>query len=440
MAEIYLHKEDRTLKTLLARIEGRPIKQRKDLKAMYEQPVPEPNRSKLLGFYRSIVTEELSLGRISVLLGNIYRVSIWLNHRPFEDLTRDDIIDLVEKIKRIKLKRRAKGTVREGYAEQTIESYKITLKKFWRWLKNPGLMPEELKEAPYPPEVSWIKRKKSKNGLLPKDVWLPEEINKVASLASNTRDRAFILGLFGSGCRIGEFLPLRRKDVVFDKYSCQILVDGKTGSRRVRLTPAASLAMSAWLDVHPNKDPNAPVWINIQVRQEIPKQHLSYDWAHDMLRDLAKRAEINKPIRPHLLRHSLATYYAPRLTESVMNEHFGWQQGGKTAAIYTHLSGKQVDDQILAVFGKKKIDVQDNRVVDIILCPRCGLQNTPASIQCSKCGFPLTEKAARELYKRRQRVDELMDILMQRPEFLNMLKKTVAKVAAERPEQFGSIQ
>jgi integrase len=89
--------------------------------------------------------------------------------------------------------------------------------------------------------VSWIKRRKSKNGLLPKDIWAPEEVNKVASLASNMRDRAFILGLFGSGCRIGEFLSLRRKDVIFDKYTCQISVDGKTGSRRIRLTPAASV-------------------------------------------------------------------------------------------------------------------------------------------------------------------------------------------------------
>jgi integrase len=433
MDRIYFHQEDRTLSTTLARIRGEHIEwKRHDMKPMFDQLVPEPNRSSLLGFHRSLVTEELSLGRISVLMGNMYRISIWLNHKPFEELTRDNIIDLVDKIKNIKIKRRAKGTVNEGYAEQTIESYKITLKKFWRWLKNPGLMPEELKETEYPPEVSWIKRKKGKNGLLPKDIWTPEEINKVAGLAGNTRDKAFILGLFGSGCRIGEFLPLRRKDIMFDTYSAQVLVDGKTGSRRVRLTPAASLAMSKWLNVHPNKNPEAPVWINIQIRKEIPNRNLSYAWAYKMLRDLAKRAKINKPIRPHLLRHSLATYYAPRLTEAVMNEHFGWQQGGRTASIYTHLSGKQVDDQILAVFGKKKVDVQSNRAVDIVLCQRCGLENTPASIQCSECGFPLTEKAARDLHTRRERADELMNLLTQHPEVIDTLRRTIHNLNKEQ--------
>lgn len=428
---IHLQQESQTVATLLARIRGERLKQRKGVEPMYQQAVPEPNRDKLLRFHRSLVTEELSLGRISVLLGNMYRISIWLNHRPFEELTRDDIIDLVEEIKGIKVIRKAKATVRGRYAHRTIEGYKMSIKKFWRWLKNPGMTPVELSEAPYPPEVGWIKRRREKNGLLPKDIWTPAEVNRLAGAAGNIRDRAFILGLFGSGCRIGEFLPLRRKDVIFDKYSSQVLVDGKTGSRRVRLTPAASVALSAWLDVHPNKSPDAPVWVDIKTRKAIPTQHLSYDWAHEMLRDLARRADIDKPIRPHLLRHSLATYYAPRLTEAVMNEHFGWRQGGATAAVYTHLSGRQVDDQILAVFGKKRIDVEANRAVDVVCCPRCGLENTRASVQCAKCGFPLSDRAARESCERRQNADAIMDRLTKHPEFQALVKRILEKEAEQ---------
>jgi len=421
-----LHQEDRTIATLVARIKGEPINRgRRDVDPMYEQPVPEPNRSKLLDFYTSLITEELSLGRVSVLLGNMYRVSIWLDHRPFEQLTRTEIAELIDKIRCMRIKRRAKAVVLEAYSEQTVESYKMTLKKFWRWLKNPGLMPEELKQAPYPPEVNWIKRKKSKNNLLPKDVWTPDEVNKMANVAGSTRDKAFILGLFGSGCRIGEFLPLRRKDAAFDAYSCQVLVEGKTGSRRIRLTPTASLALAAWLEIHPNNNPQAPVWVNVLSSDGVPTKQLTYDWANEMLRRLARRAGIIKPIRPHLMRHSLATYYAPRLTEAVMNEHFGWRQGGRTASIYTHLSGKQVDDQILAVFGKKNIDLQDNKAVDIIRCQRCGLENTPSSMQCGKCGFPLTDEAARTLLERREKADEIMNLIVEHPEFKALLAKIV---------------
>jgi integrase/recombinase XerD len=420
MEKRYIHQEKRTLENVLSRIEGRHIKLRSDIHAMYQESVPEPNKSKLLDFYKYLLSEELTLGRISVLLGNMYRISIFLKHRPFEELARNDIVDLIEKIKNIKIKKRGKVIKKEGYAEQTIESYKITVRKFWKWLKG---------TADYPPEVSWIKRRRSKNGLLPKDIWVPEEVNKIAGLVSNIRDKAFILGLFGTGCRIGEFLPLRRRDIIFDKYGCHILVEGKTGSRRVRMTPSATVALASWLDVNPNKEQNAPVWINTQIRKEIPSKGLSYAWAHKLLRDMAKRAGIDKPIRPHLMRHSLATYYAPRLTEAVMNEHFGWTQGGRTAATYTHLSGKQVDDQILAVFGKKKIDPDGNKAIDIVPCKRCGVDNTPSSIECRKCGFPLSEEKAMEMLRRREKAESLWNIASRHPQLIEILEDILRKEA-----------
>ena len=423
MRSIHSHKDAAVLKVLLARISGEEVTTRGGARPKYVEPVPEPNRSTLLAFHRGLITEELSVARVSHLMGRMYRISIWLGHRPFKELTRDDLIDLVESIRQMKA-----GRGGNAYSGPTVEAYKTTLQKFWKWLKPP-VDPQR-----YPPEVSWIILGRIKNRVLPKDIWTPDEVNKVASLAGNVRDRAFILGLFGSGCRIGEFLPLRRKDVTFDAYSCQILVDGKTGPRRVRLTPAASVALAAWLEVHPNKVPDAPIWINLLAGREAPDRHFSYDWANAMLKGLARRAGVNKPIRPHLLRHSLATYYAPRLTEAVMNEHFGWLQGGRTASVYTHLSGKQVDDQILAAFGKKKVDPEGNRAVDVVRCFRCGLENVPTSVQCGKCGFPLSEEAASEIIQRRERADEIVDLVTRHPRILEIMSEALARDGLQRDQ------
>ncbi len=438
MATDHIYRADRTIVTLLARITGKPETQRHDLQPTFNEPVPEPNRGYLLSFHRNLITEELSTGRIAVLLGNMYRVSVWLEHQPFDAVTVADIIDLIERIKHVRRIRKAKIMVDRGYAAQTIEGYKMTLKKFWRWLRNPDVPPSQLNDLPYPSEVSWIKRKKKMNAMLPKDIWTPDEVNRLAAATSTLRDKAFVLGLFGSGCRIGEFLPLLRRDVAFDDYGAHLSVTGKTGPRRVRLTPGATTALAAWLELHPNKDTLAPVWIDTHLRAAMPNQPLTYDWAHEMLKHLAKRAGITKPIRPHLLRHSLATHYASQLTEAVMNEHFGWRQGGRTAAVYTHLSGRQVDDQILGVFGMQKQDQKRNTALEAKACPRCALENTPNAETCSRCGFPLVDEAVHTLLKRRKSADAILNELTKSPDFLTMVEKVLRQRAPQEDSGHAS--
>jgi integrase/recombinase XerD len=406
-----LHKESKSIASLLARINGEKIDRRPNsVKPVFFEPVPEPNRSKILGFYRYCVSEDLSKGRIGVLLGNIYRISCWIKHRPFETMNKEDIIDLVEKIKQTKAKNLGMKTLNIGYEEQTVESYKITIRKFWKWLKGT----EE-----YPPEVNWIKRKKKKNGLLPEDIWKPEEVMRLAEVCDNLRDRAFIMGLFASGCRIGEYIRLRRKDVIFDEYGCQLLVNGKTGSRRDRIEYGAS-ELASWLDIHHDKNPEARVWIGVQTKRPV-----TYEFAQNLLRRLRDKAGIKKKCNPHLFRHSCATFYAPTLTEQVMNAHFGWQQGGRTVAIYTHLSGKQVDDQILAMYGKKKMDNDGKEILQSVKCPRCSLDNSPASRHCHACGLPLRENVAKEALERRKTVDRIMNVATEYPELMAVLEKII---------------
>jgi len=98
--------------------------------------------------------------------------------------------------------------------------------------------------------------------------------------------------------------------------------------------------------------------------------------------------------------------------------------------VYTHLSGKQVDDQILAVFGKKKVDSETNRAVDVVRCWRCGLENVPTSVQCGKCGFPLSDEAARKLLQRRQMADAILDRLTSRPEFVKAMEEMLTREGA----------
>ena len=113
MEKIHQHTEESYLKNVLSRIEGKPVKLRSGNNALYQEPVPEPNKSKLLDFHKHLLTEELSSGRIGVLVGSMYRISIFLKHRPFEELTKNDVIELVDKIKNMKIQKCGRITKKE---------------------------------------------------------------------------------------------------------------------------------------------------------------------------------------------------------------------------------------------------------------------------------------------------------------------------------------
>ncbi len=73
---------------------------------------------------------------------------------------------------------------------------------------------------------------------------------------------------------------------------------------------------------------------------------------------IAEKAGIKKRIHPHLFRHSRSTHLAKHLTEAQMKQYLGWVQGSDMAAIYVHLSGRDVDDALLRCTGYSQSETQ----------------------------------------------------------------------------------
>ena len=69
----------------------------------------------------------------------------------------------------------------------------------------------------------------------------------------NARDKALIAVLYESACRAGEIANMNIKDVVTDQYGAVVMVDGKTGMRRLRLIDSSPY-IAQWIDQHPTKD------------------------------------------------------------------------------------------------------------------------------------------------------------------------------------------
>jgi hypothetical protein len=257
----------------------------------------------------------------------------------------------------------------------------------------------------------------------------PEEVAKLAEVADNQRDRAFVLTHYDGGFRIGETLSMRVLNVEFDKYTAVVRVDGKTGPRRVRLT-ISTPALAAWLSIHPfRNDPDASVWIGIgTVGKNKP---LTYAGASSMLKRLAKKAGLKKRIYTHLMRHSRATELATILTEAQMKEHFGWVPGSYMPSTYVHLSGRDVDGAILKAHGISVDEASNSRAaITLTKCPRCSKDITSEDQFCPACGMVLDAKTAVQLEDERAKADSLMDLLMRDDEVRSLLSRKIHELHA----------
>ena len=368
----------------------------------------EVNKKSIADFHDYCVAEGLSIARIIKYVATLKRIATLLG-KPFIQATKEDILELVRKIESA------------NYSDWTKHDYKVIIKILWRWLK---------KTEEYPDEVKWIKASVRNSHKLPEELLTQEEVTALADAAFHPRDKALVLVLYESGCRIGEVLSLNIKNVQFDEYGAQLIVNGKTGWRRVRVIASAP-KLASWIDSHPCKqNPDAPLWVSLGTRNR--NSVLRYNAAKALLKEIAKKAGVKKRIYPHLFRHSRATHLANKLTEAQLKQLFGWVQSSDMASVYVHLSGRDVDDALLKLHGIKNNEEDREEKFKLITCSRCKAKNSPSAKFCNACGLGLDVKFVMKIDDARMKADNLMTELVKRPEVLGMLIKALEKMRAEQ--------
>jgi integrase len=361
----------------------------------------EDDRDALTRFDQHLTVQQLALGSRVNYIDGLLRIRRLLD-KPFRDATKEDIEKALSLLP-------ASGKKRE-LSETTVLRHKIVLKRFYKWFVGNG---EE-----YPANVKWIKTSAKNGRKLPRDSLLTnDEIEALARVCVNDRDRAIIFVLAESGIRAGELLSLRINDVRFDQYGAIINVSGKTGDRAVRLI-ASSPALATWIEHHPLKDdPAAPLWINIRGCWGFAKYPMTYNSLKSVLMGLKARANIKKRVHLHGFRHTAATRLARLLTEAEMKQYLGWVQGSQMAGVYVHLASRDVDKAMLRIHGLITEDEDRERKFTAKTCPRCHQTNSPGTETCSKCGLALTFEAARAIDEKEKRRQALMEKVKEMPEF-----------------------
>lgn len=197
------------------------------------------------------------------------------------------------------------------------------LRQFVTWAK---------KASEPPDEVRWLKAPRPANALVKEDMLTDEEVSELLKAEKSVEFRALWALLSSAGCRVGEALNIRVKDVKDEKSYLLVTVNGKTGKRCIPLTNLLE-PIKDWLKEAPT-DPDALVF------------NWPYSTVRSRLRSLMARVNIPKKVNPHLFRHSTSTVLAAHMPQPVLEKRMGWVHGSDMPRTYIHLS--ETDEVIKA--------------------------------------------------------------------------------------------
>jgi len=300
----------------------------------------------------------------------LWRVYVFLDNRSFLDaraLQKTDVEDYI--IER-------KKTV----SPVTMEGEVLEVRLFVRWLTP------EKEKALFP-----VKMKRTKKTLPVERLVTQENIKTLLDACTNQRDRALLMVLWDSACRISEILDRRVGDIQFDRYGATVIVTGKTGQRRLRLTDSVP-DLQAWINVHPLRhDQDAPLFVTHR-RYGSECRALDKCTVQNTLKIIGRRAGI-QGVHPHALRHARLTDLAKQgFSEMELRIIAGWEKSSAMPEIYVHLSGADVEKKVLERAGVVKAEKEESQLSQKT-CPRCGTRNAFDAIYCKICSLGLTPRA-----------------------------------------------
>lgn len=268
----------------------------------------------------------------------------------------------------------------------SIEIRKAILKKFFTWAGKKDI-------------VEHLKVKLPKNNLERKDILTIEDIDKLIASTDSHFYKALIAFLFESGARISEATAITVKDTEETDKGILISVPQTKNGKDIRK--------------------NIYIFSQQYLRNHITYNGLSKDdrlfplsevAIGKMLKKIAKKAGIEKPVTPHKFRHAQATDMVLRkYQESIIRKKLGWTGDSKMIARYQHIINEDVINATIEMNGS---EIQKTPLKNI----KKGepLKVTEISLQLKKLNDEMenTIKDNEEMKKENQELNTKFDLMI----------------------------
>lgn len=166
------------------------------------------------------------------------------------------------------------------------------------------------------------------------------------------RDRAMLELMYSSGLRVSELCAVKLSDFDFDSKILRVCGKGQ----KVRLIPIAGRAVdfiAAYLDFARDFfKKRRPIYL-FATRRVGPLSRKTF-WYN--IKKYAQRADIKKPVKPHILRHSFATHLLGAGANLIAIKEMLGHSDLSTTQIYTHVESETLTAEYTARHPRSKMD------------------------------------------------------------------------------------
>lgn len=179
-----------------------------------------------------------------------------------------------------------RATIAKGHSPYTTHGHCRATRALWKWLRKRGHVPSNIALEVQLPRLP---------SNPPKHI-ARDDIARLLNVAKRTRDRAIILILASSGCRVGGLAHLTREEIDLE-HGIILCHEKFDRANTYYLTKEAIAALRTWIE----ENPTGPLWTSNTGGS------LTESGIYQILKRLAKRAGLEEHRwNPHAFRHQKA--------------------------------------------------------------------------------------------------------------------------------------
>lgn len=192
-----------------------------------------------------------------------------------------------------------RGAQAGGLSMATIAGHTRAIKRLFGFLVDDGVISDNPARA--------LKQPRIPKGREPKAIALDDLVTMLAMTEgeepAQVRDRALLLFLADTGCRVGGLVGLRLADLDLPHQTGWVIEKGDK-RRAVYFTEDTAAALGRWLARRPGGSDRVFVRVDWQ-----PGEALTTLGVSEILRRIGRRAKVTGPHNPHAFRHAFAREY-----------------------------------------------------------------------------------------------------------------------------------